>query len=55
MMQMQIKVDITYQIVKFKDLGSVASSHGTQMIIKTVEEALRLQTKDVVDELAVSL
>ncbi|MDY6038120.1 MAG: iron-sulfur cluster assembly scaffold protein [Eubacterium sp.] len=58
MMQMQIKVDENDVITdcKFKTFGCgsaiASSSIATQMIIgKTVEEALKLTNKDVVDEL----
>ena len=58
MMQMQIKVDENDVITdcKFKTFGCgsaiASSSMATQMIIgKTVEEALKITNKDVVDEL----
>ena len=58
MMQMQIKVDENDVITdcKFKTFGCgsaiASSSMATQMIIgKTVEEALTITNKDVVDEL----
>ena len=58
MMQMQIKVDENDVITdcKFKTFGCgsaiASSSMATQMIIgKTVEEALSITNKDVVDEL----
>ena len=58
MMQMQIKVDEIDVITdcKFKTFGCgsaiASSSMATQMIIgKTVEEALKITNKDVVDEL----
>ena len=57
-MQMQIKVDENDVITdcKFKTFGCgsaiASSSMATQMIIgKTVEEALKITNKDVVDEL----
>jgi nitrogen fixation NifU-like protein len=59
MMQMQIKVDPETDVItdcKFKTFGCgsaiASSSMATQMIIgKTVEEALKLTNKEVIDEL----
>ena len=60
MMQMQIKVDENDVITdcKFKTFGCgsaiASSSMATQMIIgKTVEEALKITNKDVVDDHAI--